>query len=58
MFAEGKIDFIGMNYYASSVAEYEGASEGKSALFGGLQNPYLESSKWDGRLIRLACGIC
>lgn len=35
-----------MNYYASSVAEYEGASEGKSALFGGLQNPYLESSKW------------
>ena len=46
VFAEGKLDFIGMNYYASSVAEYEGASEGKSALFGGLQNPYLESSKW------------
>lgn len=45
-FQNGKLDFIGMNYYASSVAEYAGASEGKSALFGGLQNPYLETSKW------------
>lgn len=45
-FSNGKLDFIGMNYYASSVAEYEGAAEGKSALFGGLQNPFLETSKW------------
>ncbi|MCU4716175.1 family 1 glycosylhydrolase [Bacillus cereus] len=45
-FNQGKLDFIGMNYYASSVAEYEGADEGKSALFGGLQNPFLEASKW------------
>ncbi|KAF1297525.1 6-phospho-beta-glucosidase [Enterococcus sp. JM4C] len=45
-FAKGKLDFIGMNYYASSVAEYEGADEGKSALFGGLQNPFLPTSKW------------
>lgn len=45
-FAKGKLDFIGMNYYASSVAEYEGATEGKSTLFGGLQNPFLETSKW------------
>jgi 6-phospho-beta-glucosidase len=45
-FSKGQLDFIGMNYYASSVAEYEGADGGESALFGGLQNPYLKSSKW------------
>lgn len=45
-FKNGKLDFIGMNYYASSVAEYEGAKNQKSALFGGLQNPFLEASKW------------
>ena len=45
-FEKGQIDFIGMNYYASSVAEYQGADDAKSALFGGLQNPYLETSKW------------
>lgn len=46
MFSKGTLDFIGMNYYASSVAKYEGAAEEKSALFGGLQNPYLVTSKW------------
>lgn len=46
MFSKGTLDFIGMNYYASSVAKYEGAAEEKSALFGGLQNPYLMTSKW------------
>jgi len=45
-FAKGRLDFIGMNYYASSVAEYEGADQSKSALFGGLQNPFLTTSKW------------
>lgn len=45
-FKFGKLDYIGMNYYASSVAEYEGADSKESALFGGLQNPYLETSKW------------
>lgn len=45
-FENGKLDFIGMNYYASSVAEYEGAEAGASALFGGLQNPFLKTSKW------------
>ncbi|WP_369675975.1 family 1 glycosylhydrolase, partial [Enterococcus faecium] len=34
MFSKGTLDFIGMNYYASSVAKYEGAAEEKSALFG------------------------
>jgi len=45
-FKFGKLDFIGMNYYASSVAKYEGAKDKESALFGGLQNPYLKTSKW------------
>ncbi|MCZ4359997.1 hypothetical protein O3Q37_00240 [Enterococcus lactis] len=52
MFSKGTLDFIGMNYYASSVAKYEGAAEEKSAWFGGLQNPYLMTSKWGGPLIR------
>lgn len=45
-FSLGKLDYIGMNYYASSVAKYEGAKEGESMLFGGLQNPFLKTSKW------------
>lgn len=45
-FAHGTLDFIGMNYYASSVAEYDGSDAEKSALFGGVQNPFLETSKW------------
>ncbi|MEY8445622.1 family 1 glycosylhydrolase [Enterococcus ratti] len=46
VFSKGTLDFIGLNYYASSVATYEGAIEEKSTLFGGLQNPYLVTSKW------------
>lgn len=45
-FKKGTLDFIGMNYYASSVAKYEGADADASALFGGLQNPFLKMSKW------------
>ncbi len=45
-FAEGKLDFIGLNYYSSSVAHYEGDDENEETLFGGTQNPYLEQSKW------------
>lgn len=45
-FAEGKIDFIGLNYYSSSVAHYEGDENSEETLFGGVQNPYLEQSKW------------
>lgn len=45
-FEHGRLDFIGMNYYASSVAEYEGSDANSSALFGGLQNPFLKTSKW------------
>lgn len=46
-FAQGKIDFIGLNYYLSSVSEPKDAGEqGVESLFGGIQNPYLEQSKW------------
>ncbi|EOL50099.1 glycoside hydrolase family 1 protein [Enterococcus caccae] len=45
-FEEGKIDFIGLNYYSSSVAHYEGDDNNEETLFGGVQNPYLEQSKW------------
>ncbi len=45
-FAEGKIDFIGLNYYSSSVSRYEGSENDEETLFGGIQNPYLEKSRW------------
>lgn len=45
-FARGKIDFIGLNYYSSSVAHYEGSENSEETLFGGIQNPYLEKSRW------------
>lgn len=45
-FEEGKIDFIGLNYYSSGIARYEGDEEQEETLFGGVQNPYLEKSKW------------
>ena len=45
-FYNGKLDFIGVNYYSTSVAHYEGDDDGEETLFGGVQNPYLEKSKW------------
>lgn len=45
-FKNGTIDFIGINYYSSSVGHYEEAKQQEETLFGGLQNPYLEKSKW------------
>ena len=45
-FYNGKLDFIGLNYYSTSVAHYEGDDDGEETLFGGVQNPYLEKSKW------------
>lgn len=44
-FAKGVIDFIGVNYYSSSVGHHDGES-GQETLFGGVQNPYLEQSDW------------
>lgn len=45
-FRLGTLDFIGLNYYFSSVAEPEEELSSETALFGGMQNPYLEQSKW------------
>jgi 6-phospho-beta-glucosidase len=45
-FALGKIDWIGLNYYCSEVAEFVGNDKGSETLWGGTQNPYLEISKW------------
>lgn len=44
-FRKGTLDFIGVNYYSSSVGHCE-EMEGEETLFGGVQNPYLEQSKW------------
>lgn len=45
-FAKGTIDFIGLNYYMSSISEPNTPVEAETALFGGIQNPHLEQSKW------------
>ena len=44
-FQKGTLDFIGVNYYSSSVGHCE-EMDGDETLFGGVQNPYLEQSKW------------
>ncbi|GCF94657.1 6-phospho-beta-glucosidase [Enterococcus florum] len=45
-FAEGKIDFIGLNYYMSAVSTIKERSDQEGAFFGGELNPYLEKSEW------------
>ncbi|MBX8937951.1 family 1 glycosylhydrolase [Enterococcus gilvus] len=45
-FAKGSIDFIGLNYYMSSISEPNTPVEAETALFGGIQNPHIEQSKW------------
>lgn len=44
-FREGKIDFIGVNYYGSAVESALETGE-ESNFFGGQNNPYLEQSDW------------
>lgn len=45
-FREGRLDFVGINYYASSVARCEDDTESEETMFGGVQNPYLKISRW------------
>lgn len=45
-FQDGVLDFIGINYYSSSVARCQGDEESEETLFGGVQNPYLKRSRW------------
>ncbi len=44
-FQQGKIDFIGINYYCTEVSSAHAIEEEK-ALFGGYNNPYLEKTDW------------
>ncbi|MGM0110173.1 6-phospho-beta-glucosidase [Enterococcus sp. DIV0187] len=44
-FRMATLDFIGINYYSSSVSKYNGSEE-VEAIFADVQNPYLEQSKW------------
>lgn len=44
-FKNGKIDFIGINYYCTEVSSHIEIDEEK-ALFGGYSNPYLEKTDW------------
>lgn len=46
VFHNNSIDFIGVNYYSSSVGHCEEIENGDETLFGGVQNPYLKQSKW------------
>lgn len=45
-FDEGRIDFIGLNYYQTGVAKTGEDNEDDEKLFGGVQNPFLKQSKW------------
>lgn len=44
-FACGRLDWLGVNYYASEVASAETSDNGRS-FFGGTRNPHLELSEW------------
>ena len=45
-FCKGTLDFIGINYYMSNVARYEGDDDQEETIFGNVQNPYLQTSDW------------
>lgn len=42
----GTIDFIGLNYYFSSVSAHEESDNSDLSLFGGVSNPFLKKSEW------------
>ena len=44
-FKDGKIDFIGVNYYGSAVETAKEVTD-DSNFFGGISNPYLKKSDW------------
>lgn len=45
-FANGRLDYIGLNYYASEVIADQSDEIDKTSYFGGLENPYLKRSNW------------
>ncbi len=45
-FAKGILDFVGINYYSSSVGHCKEDKETKKTIFGGVENPCLKTSPW------------
>lgn len=45
-FAKSKLDFMGINYYASSVSTVEVSDDDENSFFGAQSNPYLKQSDW------------
>lgn len=45
-FQNGKLDFLGINYYASEVSVAKVKEDMETAFFGGVKNPYLKDSEW------------
>lgn len=45
-FANGTLDFLGINYYASEVSAAQVREDMTPAFFGGVKNPYLKDSAW------------
>lgn len=45
-FANGKLDFIGLNYYATEVSVASDEVGDETSYFGGHKNPYLIQSDW------------
>ncbi|MBQ1378506.1 MAG: family 1 glycosylhydrolase [Erysipelotrichaceae bacterium] len=45
-FREGRIDYIGINYYASAVETALKLKDASGSFFSGLNNPYLKQSDW------------
>ncbi len=45
-FDQGRIDFIGINYYSSAVETALQLEDAEGSFFGGLNNPYLKMSDW------------
>jgi len=45
-FATGKLDFIGLNYYMSSITSANVDTSQEEGLFGGTKNPFLQQSDW------------
>lgn len=44
-FAEGRHDFFGLNYYSSETMGMD-AGDDQRSFFGGMPNPYLETTPW------------
>lgn len=45
-FENGKLDYLGINYYASEVSVADSDDDMERAMFGGVKNPYLQDSLW------------